>query len=82
MITSYSLEQEFFIYVPILDTVETPTDINPIARKGTELKCVGINPIYDGWVKISLQGQIIVYARLQDEEKLKVLEEVGEHKLW
>jgi hypothetical protein len=64
MITSYCLEQEFFIYVPIPDTVETPPDINTTACKGTESKDVGINPIYDGWVKIALQGQIVVYARL------------------
>lgn len=67
MITLRRLEQEFFIYVPILDTAEASADISTTRGEETTPKEVGINPIYDGWVKILLQGRLVVYARLLDE---------------
>ena len=62
--------QEFFIYVPTKNDVETLTHLLskgqgesiPIKEKYNS------NFINDTWVKIPLAGQVVVYARLLNKE--------------
>jgi hypothetical protein len=62
--------QEFFIYVPTKNDVETVTHLLfkgqgeaiPVKEKYNK------NSIHAPWVEIPLAGQVVVYARLLNKE--------------
>jgi len=59
---------DFFIYVPTVQTVETPSRVNKarsdeIASRHANLP---LAPPLKEWVKISLEGPLVVYARLRE----------------
>lgn len=60
--------EDFFIYVPTANDVETLAHQNtpqcggPVAKGSNEM----VNAALKDWVKISLAGPFVVYARLQD----------------
>ena len=62
--------QEFFIYVPTKNDVETLTHLPSKGRgKSIPLKEIGNSHCINGtWVKIALAGQVVVYARSLDKE--------------
>ena len=58
---------DFFIYVPTTHDAETPSRINQ--EEGEEV--ASSNPLalaQDEWVKIPLEGELIIYARLRDDQ--------------
>jgi hypothetical protein len=62
--------QEFFIYVPTKNDVETLTHLlfkgqgeSTHAKDKYNSKCIN-----NMWVRIPLAGQVVVYARLLDKE--------------
>ena len=63
--------KEFFLYVPTVNDVETLTHQNtpqrggPIAQRTNDVASSALKD----WVKISLAGPFVVYARLQDVPK-------------
>jgi hypothetical protein len=62
--------QEFFIYVPTKNDVETLTHL-PSRGRGRSIPLKEIcnsNCTRDKWVKIPLAGQIVVYARSLEKE--------------
>ena len=67
---SKSYSQEFFIYVPTKNDVETLTHLPSRGRgKSIPLKQIcNSNCIHDKWVKIPLAGQVVVYARSLEKE--------------
>src|SRR5947209_2772545 len=60
--------EDFFIYVPTANDVETLAHQNtpqcggPVAKGSNEM----VNAALKDWVKISLAGPFVVYPRLQD----------------
>lgn len=66
--------QEFFIYVPTKNDVKTLTHL-PSKERGKSIPIKEIsnsNFINDTWVKISLVGPIVVYARLLNHEPQRI----------
>jgi len=59
---------DFFIYVPTVQTVETPSRVNKarsdeIASRHANLP---LTLSLKEWVKIPLEGPLVVYARLRE----------------
>ena len=64
-------QEDFFIYVPTVNDVETLAHQNTPQGGGSIAKStndVASSALKD-WVKISLAGPFVVYARLQDVPK-------------
>ena len=63
--------EDFFIYVPTANDVETLAHQNtpqcggPVAKGSND----PVNAALKDWVKISLAGPFVVYARLQDRQE-------------
>ena len=58
---------DFFIYVPTTKDAETPSRTNQ--EEGEEV--ASSSPLtlsQDEWVKIPLEGELIIYARLRDDQ--------------
>jgi hypothetical protein len=58
---------DFFIYVPTVHDVENPSRVNQ--ARGDDIASRPINPLIlslKEWVKIPLEGTLVVYARLRE----------------
>ena len=56
--------QDFFIYVPTMNSVETLAQATDKREETTTLIKEPIKKLYDTWVKIPLTDQLVIYARL------------------
>lgn len=63
--------EDFFIYVPTLNDVETLAHQNTPQCGGSVAKGTNdsASTALKNWVKISLDGPFVVYARLQNERE-------------
>ncbi|MBV9231434.1 MAG: hypothetical protein JOZ18_19150 [Chloroflexi bacterium] len=61
-----TFEQDFFIYVPAMQEL-----VRPVHTTSAEYgeASADLPPGEEDWVRISLTGQVVVYARLRGEEK-------------
>jgi hypothetical protein len=61
---------DFFIYVPTVHAVETPSRLNQPGDEEVVSRQFNIPPdlSQEKWVKIPLEGELIIYARLRDEQ--------------
>lgn len=65
MFNQEALLQDFFIYVPVVDSATT-TGFSG-GDEATAV-CAALPPGHDDWVKIPLDKGLIVYARMPQEE--------------
>jgi hypothetical protein len=67
----HTCRQDFFIYVPTIESVETLPSIFNKSNEEIDPRRVNsaFHPLDENWVKIPLDGSIIVYALLREERE-------------
>lgn len=60
------LLQEYFIYVPTLNTVDEPLTQHAKGENNIGEKLGGMS-MDEHWTKIALAGQLVIYAKLPQE---------------
>ncbi|MBE3560155.1 MAG: hypothetical protein IMW89_13170 [Ktedonobacteraceae bacterium] len=65
-----ALEHDFFIYVPSQHDTEPELPAYATESGGAvKGERADLPPGYEDWVKISVTGELVVYARVLDEEE-------------